>query len=165
MLAMAMVLAVMLLMSSEIAGAGEELLVYQIQMIMKVEASIPLKIVAIHAAMCGDTGLNYFQKSWISHRGPQAILCYLLVIPITSHQKLANEHEILITVEVGSTEAFGSHVSHYLSLTGSGWTDPSRYIDHGSPEDQIEEARLSARHITATILSLLGRPKEALQFK
>ena len=42
---------------------------------------------------------------------------------------------------------------------------PDRYIDHGSPEDQIEEARLSARHITATILSLLGRPKEALQLK
>ncbi|KAM4117617.1 hypothetical protein ACB094_02G138400 [Castanea mollissima] len=32
--------------------------------------------------------------------------------------QLANEHEILITVEEGSIGGFGSHVSHYLSLTG-----------------------------------------------
>lgn len=42
---------------------------------------------------------------------------------------------------------------------------PDRYIDHGAPKDQIEEAGLSAWHISATILSLLGRSKEALQFK
>lgn len=42
---------------------------------------------------------------------------------------------------------------------------PDRYIDHGSPQDQIQEAGLSANHITATVLSLLGKPKEALQFK
>ena len=33
-------------------------------------------------------------------------------------KRLANEHEILITVEEGSIGGFGSHVSHYLSLTG-----------------------------------------------
>ncbi|KAF3947777.1 hypothetical protein CMV_026138 [Castanea mollissima] len=33
-------------------------------------------------------------------------------------KQLANEHEILITVEEGSIGGFGSHVSHYLSLTG-----------------------------------------------
>ncbi|KAF2285313.1 hypothetical protein GH714_042355 [Hevea brasiliensis] len=42
---------------------------------------------------------------------------------------------------------------------------PDRYIDHGSPQDQIQEAGLSSNHITATVLSLLGKPKEALQFK
>lgn len=42
---------------------------------------------------------------------------------------------------------------------------PDRYIDHGSPADQIEEAGLSSRHIAATVLSLLGRPKEALQLQ
>lgn len=42
---------------------------------------------------------------------------------------------------------------------------PDRYIDHGSPQDQIEEAGLSARHIAATVLYLVGRPKEALQLK
>ncbi|KAK1276899.1 hypothetical protein QJS04_geneDACA005744 [Acorus gramineus] len=42
---------------------------------------------------------------------------------------------------------------------------PDRYIDHGSPQDQIEEAGLSSRHIAATVLSLLGKPKEALHLK
>ncbi|GMY17356.1 pentatricopeptide repeat-containing protein At5g65560 [Fagus crenata] len=157
---------VMLLMSPEIAGAGEELLVYQIQMIMKVEASIPLK--KRFPNRCFDVGIaEQHTVTFAAGLATEGLKPFVLStfhsynVGITrSHQKLANEHEILITVEVGSTEAFGSHVSHYLSLTGSGWTDPSR-----SPEDQIEEARLSARHITATILSLLGRPKEALQFK
>lgn len=31
---------------------------------------------------------------------------------------LAKEHEILITVEEGSIGGFGSHVTHFLSLTG-----------------------------------------------
>lgn len=33
-------------------------------------------------------------------------------------RRLANEHEILITVEEGSIGGFGSHVSHFLSLSG-----------------------------------------------
>lgn len=33
-------------------------------------------------------------------------------------KQLAKEHEILITVEEGSIGGFGSHVSHYLSLSG-----------------------------------------------
>lgn len=33
-------------------------------------------------------------------------------------KRLAFEHEILITVEEGSIGGFGSHVLHYLSLTG-----------------------------------------------
>lgn len=121
-------------------------------------------------------------------------------------KQLANEHEILITVEEGSIGGFGSHVSHFLSLTGIldgpvkvyifpfpfpfsppkyqflasfssnliGIRDvmqframvlPDRYIDHGSPQDQIEEAGLSSRHISATVLSMLGKPKQAMQFK
>lgn len=38
---------------------------------------------------------------------------------------------------------------------------PDRYIDHGSPQDQMDEAGLSSRHICGTVLSLLGKPKEA----
>ncbi|OMO72970.1 hypothetical protein COLO4_27375 [Corchorus olitorius] len=88
-------------------------------------------------------------------------------------KQLAKEHEVLITVEEGSIGGFGSHVSHFLSLTGildgplklRAMVLPDRYIDHGSPQDQIEEAGLSSRHICATVLSMLGRPKEeALQF-
>ncbi|XP_058081268.1 probable 1-deoxy-D-xylulose-5-phosphate synthase 2, chloroplastic [Magnolia sinica] len=88
-------------------------------------------------------------------------------------RKLANEHEILITAEEGSIGGFGSHVSHFLSLNGlldgnlklRSMVLPDRYIDHGSPQDQMEAAGLSSRHIAATVMSLLGRPKEALQFK
>lgn len=86
---------------------------------------------------------------------------------------LAKEHEILLTVEEGSVGGFCSHVSHFLSLNGlldgnlklRSMVLPDRYIDHGSPVDQIEEAGLSARHIAGTVLSLLGKPKEALQLK
>ncbi|CAK7339644.1 unnamed protein product [Dovyalis caffra] len=88
-------------------------------------------------------------------------------------RQLAKEHEILVTVEEGSVGGFGSHVSHFLSLTGildgplklRAMVLPDRYIDHGSPQDQIQEAGLSANHIAATVSSLLGKPREALQFK
>ncbi|KAI5581956.1 hypothetical protein BDE02_07G052900 [Populus trichocarpa] len=89
-------------------------------------------------------------------------------------RQLAKEHEILITVEEGSIGGFGSHVSHFLSSTGildgplklRAMVLPDRYIDHGSAQDQIQEAGLSSNHITATVLSMLGKPKEALhEFK
>lgn len=87
--------------------------------------------------------------------------------------QLANHHEMLITVEEGSVGGFGSHVSHFLSLSGildgplklRAMVLPDRYIEHGAPQDQIEQAGLSSKHICATILSLLGRQKEAFQFK
>nr|AST47885.1 1-deoxyxylulose-5-phosphate [Lilium hybrid cultivar] len=83
---------------------------------------------------------------------------------------LATQHEILITVEEGSVGGFGSHVTNYLCLSGlldgnlkvRSMVLPDRYIDHGAPDDQIEQAGLNPRHIAATVLSLLGRPKEAM---
>ncbi|KAM0000927.1 putative 1-deoxy-D-xylulose-5-phosphate synthase [Helianthus debilis subsp. tardiflorus] len=88
-------------------------------------------------------------------------------------RRLANEHEILLTVEEGSVGGFGSHVAHFLSLNGlldgklklRAMTLPDKYIDHGAPRDQLEEAGLSSKHICSTLLSLLGKPKEALQYK
>eukprot|EP00262_Sarcandra_glabra_P012414 TRINITY_DN3193_c1_g6_i1.p1 TRINITY_DN3193_c1_g6~~TRINITY_DN3193_c1_g6_i1.p1 ORF type:complete len:738 (+),score=133.58 TRINITY_DN3193_c1_g6_i1:27-2216(+) len=85
-------------------------------------------------------------------------------------RRLAKEHEFLITVEEGSIGGFGSHVSHFLALNGLldgnlKWRAmmlPDRYIDHGNPKDQIEEAGLSAKHIAATVLTLLGENKDAL---
>ncbi|KAG4936154.1 hypothetical protein JHK82_050434 [Glycine max] len=86
---------------------------------------------------------------------------------------LAKEHEILITVEEGSIGGFGSHVSQFLSLSGIldgplKWRAmmlPDRYIEHGSPQAQVEDAGLSSKHIAATVLSLMERPKQALLFK
>ncbi|KAK4490407.1 hypothetical protein RD792_001084 [Penstemon davidsonii] len=88
-------------------------------------------------------------------------------------RRLAKEHEILITVEEGSIGGFGSHVSQFLSLNGildgplkmRSMALPDRYIDHGAVEDQIEEAGLSSKHICGTVLSLLGRPVEALKLR
>ncbi|KAI9119603.1 hypothetical protein K1719_009479 [Acacia pycnantha] len=84
-------------------------------------------------------------------------------------KRLAKEHEVLITVEEGSIGGFGSHVSQYLSLAGLldgrlKWRAmmlPDRYIDHGSPQNQIDEVGLSSKHIATTVLTLLERPKEA----
>ncbi|XP_074571462.1 putative 1-deoxy-D-xylulose-5-phosphate synthase 2, chloroplastic [Curcuma longa] len=86
-------------------------------------------------------------------------------------RRLANEHEILITVEEGSIGGFGSHVLHFLTLSGlldkqlkaRSMVLPDRYIDHGSPQDQIEAAGLTSKHIARTVLTLLGKPKEAWQ--
>ncbi|XP_061356601.1 probable 1-deoxy-D-xylulose-5-phosphate synthase 2, chloroplastic [Gastrolobium bilobum] len=86
---------------------------------------------------------------------------------------LAKEHEFLITVEEGSIGGFGSHVSQFLSIAGFldgplKWRSmmlPDRYIEHGSAQDQTEEAGLTLKHIAATVLSLMERPKEALLFK
>ncbi|KAG5013542.1 hypothetical protein JHK82_025676 [Glycine max] len=214
------------------------------------EAEIDNKIVAIHAAMGGGTGLNYFHKRFpdrcfdvgiaeqhavtfaaglaaeglkpfcaiyssflqrgydqigkgrILRQGSRvAILGYGSVVqqclqaaqmlkpldisvtvadarfckPLDTDliKLLGKEHEFLLTVEEGSIGGFGSHVSHFLSIVGLldgplKWRPmmlPDRYIEHGSPQDQTEEAGLSSKNIAATVLSLLERPKEALLFK
>ncbi|XP_050219956.1 probable 1-deoxy-D-xylulose-5-phosphate synthase 2, chloroplastic [Mercurialis annua] len=85
-------------------------------------------------------------------------------------RQLAQEHEILITIEEGSIGGFSSHVSNFLSLNGLldgnlKWRPmmlPDRYIDHGSQTDQIEEAGLSVKHIAGTVVSLIGGPKDSL---
>ncbi|KAE8672062.1 putative 1-deoxy-D-xylulose-5-phosphate synthase 2 [Hibiscus syriacus] len=82
-------------------------------------------------------------------------------------RQLAQEHEILITAEEGSIGGFSTHVSHFLCLNGLldgklKWRPmilPDRYIEHGSQNDQMEEAGLSSKHIAATVLSLLGQTR------
>ncbi|KAK4415259.1 putative 1-deoxy-D-xylulose-5-phosphate synthase 2, chloroplastic [Sesamum alatum] len=86
-------------------------------------------------------------------------------------KQLAQEHEVLITVEEGSIGGFSTHVSHFLCLNGLldgnlKWrpmTLPDRYIDHGAQGDQIEEAGLSPKHIAGTVLSLVGEGKDSFQ--
>ncbi|KAJ9689576.1 hypothetical protein PVL29_014982 [Vitis rotundifolia] len=85
-------------------------------------------------------------------------------------RQLAQEHEVLITVEEGSIGGFSSHVSHFLGLNGLHdgklkWRPmmlPDRYINHGSQTEQVEEAGLSSRHIAATVLSVMGENKDSL---
>ncbi|KAB1204200.1 putative 1-deoxy-D-xylulose-5-phosphate synthase 2, chloroplastic [Morella rubra] len=85
-------------------------------------------------------------------------------------RRLAQQHEVLITVEEGSIGGFSSHVSHFLGLNGlldgnlkwRAMTLPDRYIEHGSQTDQIQEAGLSSKHIAATVLSVIGEQRERL---
>lgn len=77
--------------------------------------------------------------------------------------KLAKNHEILLTIEEGSVGGFGSFVMKYLS--DSGWLDnslkfrsmvlPDQFIDQASPEQQYNQAGLDAQSIQDKVLSLI----------
>lgn len=83
--------------------------------------------------------------------------------------RLAQSHEVVITIEEGSIGGFGSHVVHNLANKG--------LMDHGlkirvmalpdifqaqdNPYKQYEEAGLNARHVVAQALAALGQEKEA----
>ena len=79
--------------------------------------------------------------------------------------RLAREHEVMITIEEGAIGGFGSHVLHYLAM--SGMLDqglkirtmvlPDVFLDHDSPQAQYDKAGLNARQIVAMALSALGR--------
>uniref|UniRef100_A0ACD5U3V5 Uncharacterized protein n=1 Tax=Avena sativa TaxID=4498 RepID=A0ACD5U3V5_AVESA len=85
-------------------------------------------------------------------------------------RRLAKSHEVIITVEEGSIGGFGSHVAQFMALDGLldgklKWRPvvlPDRYIDHGSPADQLAEAGLTPSHIAATVFNILGQAREAL---
>ncbi len=84
-------------------------------------------------------------------------------------ERLAREHEVLITIEEGSIGGFGSHVLNHLA--GAGMLDqglkvrpmalPDRFLDHDAPALQYDEARLNAKHIVHTALTALGREARA----
>jgi 1-deoxy-D-xylulose-5-phosphate synthase len=79
--------------------------------------------------------------------------------------RLAREHEVVITVEEGAIGGFGSHVLHHLAMTGMldhglkirTMVLPDVFLDHDSPQAQYDQAGLNARHIAAMALSALGR--------
>jgi 1-deoxy-D-xylulose-5-phosphate synthase len=79
-------------------------------------------------------------------------------------ERLAKEHEVLITVEEGAAGGFGTRVMDHLirhdlvtaNLKIRPMTLPDRFQDQASPYDMYEEAGLNARHITATALLALG---------
>lgn len=83
--------------------------------------------------------------------------------------RLAREHEVLITIEEGARGGFGAFVLHLLAEKGvldtglkiRTMTLPDMFQEHDAPVKQYDEARLNARHITATVLDALGRSEEA----
>jgi 1-deoxy-D-xylulose-5-phosphate synthase len=80
-------------------------------------------------------------------------------------ERLAREHEVLVTVEEAAIGGFSSHVLHHLAHAGlldhglkfRPLVLPDRFIDHDTPANQYEQAGLTARHITQTALRALGR--------
>ena len=80
-------------------------------------------------------------------------------------ERLAREHEVLITVEEAAIGGFSSHVLDHLARVGlldqglkvRPMLLPDRFIDHDAPAKQYDEAGLNARHIKQTALVALGR--------
>src|SRR3954467_807373 len=85
-------------------------------------------------------------------------------------RRLAKEHEVLITIEEGSSGGFGAHVMHFLAHDGlldkglkvRPMTLPDVFQDHDSPEKMYAQAGLDADGILRTVLQALGRGNEAL---
>jgi len=79
--------------------------------------------------------------------------------------RLARSHEVLITIEEGSSGGFGASVAQHLALAGlldhglkfRPMTLPDRLIDHNTQPAQIDEAGLSARHVTQMALGCLAK--------
>ena len=83
-------------------------------------------------------------------------------------KSLAQNHEVLITIEEGSRGGFGSFVLHYLADEGlldgglkiRSMVLPDTFIDHGKPDAMYEAAGLAANGIVATVFKALGRESQ-----
>ena len=79
--------------------------------------------------------------------------------------RLAREHEVLITVEEGAAGGFGSFVLEHLARSGGldqglrirPMTLPDEFLDQDTPYKMYEAAGLNARHIAAQAIEALGR--------
>ena len=79
--------------------------------------------------------------------------------------RLADEHEVLITIEEGSVGGFGAFVLHDLAQNGrldSGlkirtMTLPDIYIDQDTPANMYKQAGLDADAIVETVFKALGQ--------
>lgn len=80
-------------------------------------------------------------------------------------ERLAKEHEVLITIEEGSRGGFGSFVLEHLAKAGaldSGlkirpMTLPDVFQDQDSPDAMYDAAGLTAPHIARVAIEALGR--------
>jgi 1-deoxy-D-xylulose-5-phosphate synthase len=79
--------------------------------------------------------------------------------------QLARHHEMLITIEEGSSGGFSAQVLQYLATSGMLDTGvkvrpmilPDTFIEHDKPERMYEVAGLNASSIVATVLAALGK--------
>jgi len=78
---------------------------------------------------------------------------------------LARDHEVLITIEEGSSGGFGAAVLQYLAQSGrldSGLkvrtlTMPDQFYEQAKPDDQVAYAGLNAAGIVEAVVRVLGR--------
>ena len=78
--------------------------------------------------------------------------------------RLARDHDVLITIEEGSQGGFGAAVMHHLAWSGlldhglkiRPMTLPDIFIDHETPARQMIQAKLTARDIAATARAALA---------
>ena len=78
--------------------------------------------------------------------------------------KLADTHEVLVTVEEGSSGGFGAAVLQHLAASGRldkglkirTLCMPDIFLEHMKPEDQLQHAGLTAPQIAAAALQALG---------
>lgn len=89
---------------------------------------------------------------------------FLKPLDETLVQALAQQNDILITVEENSKGGFGAHVLHYLS--GAGLLDsgalkvrtmhiPDVWIEAGTQKEQYDIAQLNEQHIVAKAAEVL----------
>jgi 1-deoxy-D-xylulose-5-phosphate synthase len=80
-------------------------------------------------------------------------------------RRLADEHEVLITIEEGSVGGFGAFVLHDLAQSGRldrglkvrTMTLPDRFIDQDTPAAMYKQAGLDADAIVETVFKALGQ--------
>ncbi|MBL8687889.1 MAG: 1-deoxy-D-xylulose-5-phosphate synthase [Rhodospirillaceae bacterium] len=83
-------------------------------------------------------------------------------------RRLAQSHEILITIEEGAVGGFSAHVLQFMATAGlldhglkvRPMTLPDRFVEHDVPQRQYVEAGLDAKAIVATALAALGRASD-----
>ncbi len=88
-------------------------------------------------------------------------------------KRLVENHEILLTIEEGSIGGFGTQVLHLLAgqnLLSAGCKIrtmflPDVFVGHGMPQEQYEQAGLTARHIAAEIMAALNLDVRTLDLK
>jgi 1-deoxy-D-xylulose-5-phosphate synthase len=86
-------------------------------------------------------------------------------------EQLILNHQVLITIEEGAIGGFGTQVLHYLArsnLLASGCKVrtmflPDRFVGHGSPAEQYDDAALTAKHIIAEVYVGLGDGARLMQ--
>jgi len=79
--------------------------------------------------------------------------------------RLADEHEVLITIEEGSVGGFGAFVLHDLAKNGRldrglkirTMTLPDSFIDQDTPAEMYKQAGLDADSIVETVFKALGQ--------